>query len=71
MDVLFNFKRVKIILRFSRKILNAIFFMISNLLVDITSRRELKFYCLVNVMNIFIWIRFFGDMFSDGGINRR
>lgn len=30
-----------------------------------------KFFCSVNVMNTFIWIRFSGDMLPDGGINRR
>lgn len=58
-------------LRFSRKILNAIFPMIPNPLVDTTSHREPKFFCSVNVMNTFIWIRFSGDMLPDGGINRR
>lgn len=38
---------------------------------DTTSRREPKFFCSVNVMNTFIWIRFSGDMLPDGGINRR
>lgn len=33
--------------------------------------REPKFFCSVNVMNTFIWIRFSGDMLPDGGINRR
>lgn len=32
---------------------------------------EPKFFCSVNVMNTFIWIRFSGDMLPDGGINRR
>ena len=40
-------------------------------LADTTSRREPKFFCSVNVMNTFIWIRFSGDMLPDGGINRR
>nr|AAA82579.1 Orf8 [Escherichia coli] len=71
MDALPNPKRVKITLRFSRKILNAIFPMIPNPLADTTSRREPKSYCSVNVMNTFIWIRFSGDMLPDGGINRR
>ena len=57
--------------RFSRKILNAIFPTIPNLLADTTSRREPKSFCSVNVMNTFIWIRFSGDMLPDGGINRR
>ena len=51
--------------------INAIFPMIPNPLADTTSRREPKFFCSVNVMNTFIWIRFSGDMLPDGGINRR
>ncbi|WP_249438299.1 SOS response-associated peptidase family protein [Escherichia coli] len=47
MDALPNPKRVKITLRFSRKILNAIFPMIPNPLADTTSRREPKSYCSV------------------------
>ncbi len=42
MDALPNPKRVKITLRFSRKILNAIFPTIPNPLADTTSRREPK-----------------------------
>ena len=34
--------------------------MIPNPLADTTSRREPKFFCSVNVMNTFIWIRFLG-----------